>query len=37
VFTKVPIAGGLRPYADSIETLVELQFARHYGWLNAMI
>jgi carboxylate-amine ligase len=36
VFTKVPIAGGLRPYADSIETLVELQFARHYGWLEEM-
>jgi carboxylate-amine ligase len=36
VFRNVPIAGGLRPYADSVETLVELQFARHYGWLEAM-
>jgi hypothetical protein len=36
VFTDVPIAGGLRPYADSVETLVELQFERHYGWLKAM-
>ncbi|HEY9622393.1 MAG TPA: glutamate-cysteine ligase family protein [Crinalium sp.] len=36
VFTRVQCAGGLRPYANSIETLVELQFSRHYDWLKAM-
>lgn len=36
VFTPLQILGGLRPYADSIEQLVELQFERHYHWLAAM-
>lgn len=36
VFTQLPILGGLRPYAHSIEELVELQFERHYDWLTAL-
>jgi len=36
VYTQLPLAGGLRPYATTIEHLVELQFERHYAWLQAM-
>lgn len=36
VYTNLQAVGGLQPYADSIEQLVELQFARHYAWLAAM-
>lgn len=36
VYTHLQPVGGLQPYADSIEELVELQFARHYAWLAAM-
>lgn len=28
--------GGLRPYAEDIPGLVELQFGRYYAWLSAM-
>ena len=28
--------GGLRPYAGSVEQLVELQFSRYHAWLGAM-
>lgn len=36
VYTHLPEVGSLRPYADSIEHLIALQFERHYGWLTAM-
>ena len=36
VYTHLQPLGGLMPYADCIETLVENQFARFYAWLEAM-
>ncbi|NDJ19438.1 glutamate-cysteine ligase family protein [Myxacorys almedinensis] len=36
VYTHLPEVGGLRPYAASIEHLVEMQFERYYTWLAAM-
>lgn len=36
VYTKLQPVGGLQPYAEDIETLVEQQFARYYAWLEAM-
>ncbi|MCG6157316.1 glutamate-cysteine ligase family protein [Rubinisphaera margarita] len=36
VYTLLPEVGSLRPYAESIEHLVQLQFARHHAWLNAL-
>lgn len=36
VYTHLPETGALRPYADSVEQLVEHQFERYYAWLAAM-
>ena len=36
VYTHLPEVGSLRPYANTIEELVALQFERHYGWLAAL-
>jgi hypothetical protein len=36
VYTHLQPVGALMPYATSIENLVELQFHRHYSWLEAM-
>jgi carboxylate-amine ligase len=36
VYTNLPQVGALQPYADSVEGLVEQQFARYYAWLEAM-
>ncbi|MDZ8190005.1 MAG: glutamate-cysteine ligase family protein [Nostoc sp. ChiSLP02] len=36
VYTNLQPVGGLMPYADSVEDLVEQQFARYYAWLQAM-
>lgn len=36
VYTHLPEVGALRPYADSVEQLVEQQFERYYAWLAAM-
>jgi carboxylate-amine ligase len=36
VYTHLQLVGGLMPYADCVQSLVELQFARYYAWLEAM-
>jgi gamma-glutamyl:cysteine ligase YbdK (ATP-grasp superfamily) len=36
VYTHLQPVGGLMPYAESVEDLVEQQFARYYAWLQAM-
>ncbi len=36
VYTHLQSVGGLIPYADCVEQLVELQFERYYGWLEAL-
>jgi carboxylate-amine ligase len=36
VYASFEKVGGLRPYADSAEELVELQFSRYQAWLEAM-
>lgn len=36
VYTHLPLVGALRPYAKSVEHLVEQQFERYYAWLTAM-
>ncbi|WP_156481700.1 MULTISPECIES: glutamate-cysteine ligase family protein [unclassified Anabaena] len=36
VYTHLQAVGGLRPYAESVESLVELQFERYYAWLEAI-
>ncbi len=36
VYTHLQPVGGLMPYADNIESLVEQQFARYYAWLEAI-
>jgi gamma-glutamyl:cysteine ligase YbdK (ATP-grasp superfamily) len=36
VYTHLPQVGALRPYADSVEHLVEQQFERYYAWIAAM-
>ncbi|MBW4542424.1 MAG: hypothetical protein KME43_25310 [Myxacorys chilensis ATA2-1-KO14] len=36
VYTHLPRVGALRPYADTVEQLVEQQFERYYAWLAAM-
>ncbi|MEB3829206.1 glutamate-cysteine ligase family protein [Phormidium sp. CCY1219] len=36
VYTHLPSVGGLMPYADSVERLVELHFQRYYAWMRAM-
>ena len=36
VYTHLPAVGALRPYADSVEQLVEQQFERYYAWIAAM-
>jgi gamma-glutamyl:cysteine ligase YbdK (ATP-grasp superfamily) len=36
VYTHLQPVGGLMPYAESVEGLVEQQFARYYTWLQAM-
>ncbi len=36
VYTHLQAVGGLQPYANSTEELVEQQFARYYAWLEAM-
>lgn len=36
VYTHLQTVGGLMPYADCVERLVELQFDRYYAWLEAM-
>lgn len=36
VYTHLPQVGALRPYAESVEHLVEQQFERYYAWLAAM-
>ncbi|MDJ1176288.1 glutamate-cysteine ligase family protein [Roseofilum capinflatum] len=36
VYTHLETVGGLTPYVESIEDLVEQQFNRYYCWLKAM-
>lgn len=36
VYTHLQTVGGLMPYVESIEDLVEQQFNRYYCWLEAM-
>ncbi len=36
VYTHLQPVGGLMPYADCVESLVEQQFSRYYAWLEAM-
>ena len=36
VYTNLQSVGGLMPYAETVEDLVEQQFARYYVWLQAM-
>lgn len=36
VYTNLQSVGGLMPYAENVEDLVEQQFARYYAWLQAM-
>lgn len=36
VYTNLPAVGALRPYAASVEQLVEQQFERYYAWIAAM-
>lgn len=36
LYSELPLVGGLRPYAATIEELVEQQFARHHYWLETM-
>jgi gamma-glutamyl:cysteine ligase YbdK (ATP-grasp superfamily) len=36
VYTNLQPVGGLMPYADCVESLIEQQFARYYAWLQAM-
>ncbi|WP_375497181.1 glutamate-cysteine ligase family protein [uncultured Nostoc sp.] len=36
VYTHLQPVGSLMPYAESVEGLVEQQFARYYAWLQAM-
>jgi carboxylate-amine ligase len=36
VYTHLQPVGGLMPYADCVESLVEQQFSRYYAWLQAM-
>ncbi|AFY51152.1 hypothetical protein Nos7524_5435 [Nostoc sp. PCC 7524] len=36
VYTHLQPVGGLRPYAESVESLVEQQFERYYAWVQAM-
>lgn len=36
LYAELPAVGGLRPYARTVEELVELQFARYRAWLEAM-
>jgi carboxylate-amine ligase len=36
VYTHLQPVGGLMPYAEDVEGLVEQQFARYYAWLQAM-
>ncbi|MGH1396204.1 MAG: glutamate-cysteine ligase family protein [Trichormus sp.] len=36
VYTHLQPVGGLMPYAESVESLVEQQFARYYAWLEAL-
>jgi carboxylate-amine ligase len=36
VFSKVQEVGGLMPYAETVEQLVELYFHRYHTWLQAM-
>ncbi|MEG4836973.1 glutamate-cysteine ligase family protein [Microcoleus sp. B9-D4] len=36
VYTNLQSVGGLMPYAETVEDLVEQQFARYYAWLQAM-
>jgi carboxylate-amine ligase len=36
VYTHLQAVGGLMPYAERVERLVELQFERYYAWLEAM-
>ena len=36
VYSDLQIVGGLRPYADDAEHLVQMQFDRHHGWLQAL-
>ncbi|PSP04767.1 MAG: hypothetical protein BRC54_10465 [Cyanobacteria bacterium SW_7_48_12] len=36
VYTHLLQVGGLMPYAESVEDLVEQQFHRYYSWLEAM-
>lgn len=36
VYTDLQPVGGLMPYADTVEDLVEQQFARYYAWLQAL-
>ncbi|MFB2770442.1 glutamate-cysteine ligase family protein [Pelatocladus sp. BLCC-F211] len=36
VYTHLQPVGGLMPYADCVESLVEQQFYRYYAWLEAI-
>ncbi|BAY89600.1 MULTISPECIES: glutamate-cysteine ligase family protein [unclassified Tolypothrix] len=36
VYTYLQPVGGLMPYAENVEILVEQQFARYYAWLQAL-
>ncbi len=36
LYSKLPLVGGLPPYAATVEELVEHQFARHNSWLDAI-
>ncbi len=36
VYTDLQPVGGLMPYADTVEDLVEQQFSRYYAWLQAL-
>lgn len=36
VYTHLQPVGGLMPYAENVEDLVEQQFARYHAWLQAM-
>lgn len=36
IYAFLKEVGGLRPYASSVEDLVELQFARYHAWLHEL-
>lgn len=36
VYTALQPVGGLMPYAETVESLVQQQFSRYYAWLEAL-